>query len=234
MDADWCGGQSHLRPYQADIIQQCRQRLLSGFSKICLVAPTGAGKTIIAAEIIRDAVANGERVLVMGHTREIIKQISTKLFAHDIVHGVIQAGFMTRPDASVQVASIQTLWVRAMRANRMELPSADLLIIDEGHHCPANTYRKIIDAYPQAVLMGLTATPCRGDGRGLGGIFDLIIECPQVADLIAEKYLVKSAYTRRRSRPTGHRNSCRRPYRDAARRAHGSRRLDRRYRLTLA
>jgi DNA repair protein RadD len=141
-------GRLQLRPYQLDVISQCRQRLLSGVSKICLVAPTGAGKTIIAAEIICNAVANGKRVLVMGHTREIIKQISTKLFAHDLVHGVIQAGFMTRPDASVQVASIQTLWARAIRANRMELPSADLLIIDEAHHCPANTYRKIIHAYP--------------------------------------------------------------------------------------
>ena len=79
-----------------------------------------------------------------------------------------------------------------MRTNRMELPSADLLIIDEAHHCPANTYRKIIDAYPQAVLIGLTATPCRGDGRGLGGIFDVIVECPQVAELIEQKYLVRT------------------------------------------
>jgi DNA repair protein RadD len=179
-----------LRPYQREVVAACAHLALG--DRLIVVAPTGAGKTVIAAEIISKAVANGKRVLVMGHTREIIKQISTKLFAHDIAHGIIQAGFMTRPDASVQVASIQTLWARAMRANRMELPSADLLIIDEAHHCPANTYRKIIDAYPQAVLIGLTATPCRGDGRGLGGIFDRIIECPQVADLIAEKYLVKT------------------------------------------
>ena len=62
-------GRLQLRPYQLDVISQCRQRLLSGVSKICLVAPTGAGKTIIAAEIICNAVANGKRVLVMGHTR---------------------------------------------------------------------------------------------------------------------------------------------------------------------
>jgi superfamily II DNA or RNA helicase len=72
----------------------------------------------------------------------------------------------------------------------MELPPAELLIIDESHHAPAETYRKIIDSYPGAVLIGLTATPCRGDGRGLGGIFETIIECPQVPALIEQKYLV--------------------------------------------
>jgi DNA repair protein RadD len=135
--------------------------------------------------------SNGKRVLVLAHTREIIRQTSAKLFEHNIEHGIIQAGFMTRPDEPVQVASIQTLWSR-MRTNRMELPPADLLIIDEAHHCPANTYRKIIDAYPNATLIGLTATPCRGDGRGLGGIFNTIIECPQVAELIEQKHLVRT------------------------------------------
>jgi DNA repair protein RadD len=74
----------------------------------------------------------------------------------------------------------------------MELPPADLLIIDEAHHCPAASYRAIVDGYPDATLLGLTATPCRGDGRGLGGIFETIIECPQVADLITQGYLVKT------------------------------------------
>jgi superfamily II DNA or RNA helicase len=72
----------------------------------------------------------------------------------------------------------------------MELPPADLLWIDEAHHCPAETYRKIIEAYPDAVLLGTTATPCRGDGRGLGGIFEVIVETPQVAELINQGYLV--------------------------------------------
>ena len=74
----------------------------------------------------------------------------------------------------------------------MALPAADLLIIDEAHHCPANTYRQIIKSYPNAVLIGLTATPCRGDGRGLGGIFDVIVECPQVPELIQQGFLVRT------------------------------------------
>src|SRR5438874_1926048 len=178
-----------LRPYQRDVIAECDRVIAAGKRRIIIVAPTGSGKTIKAAAVIKTAVNNGQRVLVLAHTREIIKQTSGKLFAHDIPHGIIQAGFMTRPDEAVQVASIQTLWVRAMRMQRMDMPPADLLIIDEAHHCPANTYRKIIAAYPEAVLLGLTATPCRGDGRGLGGIFDAIVECPQVAELIEQKYL---------------------------------------------
>ena len=74
----------------------------------------------------------------------------------------------------------------------MRLPPADLVIIDECHHATAQTWRKIIEAYPDAVLIGLTATPCRGDGRGLGGIFTTMIECPQVGELIAQGYLVKT------------------------------------------
>ena len=70
--------------------------------------------------------------------------------------------------------------------------TVDLLVIDECHHCPATTYRKIIDAYPDATLIGLTATPCRGDGRGLGGIFDTIVESPQVSALIDMGHLVKT------------------------------------------
>jgi DNA repair protein RadD len=181
-----------LRPYQGDVIAECDQIIDTGKRRVILVAPTGAGKTVIGSAIIEDRRAAGQSVLVLAHTREIIKHTSEKLFASDIAHGIIQAGFMPRPDEKVQVASIQTLWARAIRAKRMELPPADLLIIDEAHHCPANTYRKIIDAYPQAVLIGLTATPCRGDGRGLGGIFDAIVECPQVAELIRQKYLVRT------------------------------------------
>src|SRR3979411_3195125 len=74
----------------------------------------------------------------------------------------------------------------------MGLPPADLVIIDEAHHSSAHSYFKVIESYPQAVIIGFTATPARGDGRGLGGIFKAMIEMPQVAELIEQKHLVRS------------------------------------------
>jgi DNA repair protein RadD len=183
---------TELRPYQVQVIEDVQRVVETGRRRVLAVAPTGSGKTIVAAEIIRSAVADGDRVLVLAHTREIIRQTSIKLYGYDIEHGIIQAGLVANPERPVQVASIQTLWTRAMRLERMPLPAAHLLIVDEAHHCPAETYRKIIAEYPKAVLLGLTATPCRGDGRGLGDIFDIIVECPQVAELIEQKYLVRT------------------------------------------
>src|SRR5262249_33828021 len=180
------------RSYQGDVINKFERAIAQGKRRVILVAPTGSGKTVIASAIIRSKIAERRNILVLAHRREIITQTSRKLHAHDIPHGIIQAGFTPRPLESVQVASVQTLWQRAIRTDRMELPPADLLVIDECHHCPAQTYRKIIDAYPNAILLGLTATPCRSDGRGLGGFFETIVECPQVAELIEQGYLVKT------------------------------------------
>jgi superfamily II DNA or RNA helicase len=180
-----------LRDYQTDIIAKF-YRTTAEFKRIILVAPTGAGKTVIASAIIKEFVRSYREVLVLAHRREIIGQTSKKLRDLGISHGIIQAGSPSTPMASVQVASIATLWHRAIRSDRMELPPAKLVVIDECHHAPARSYRKIIDAYPDTIILGLTATPCRGDGRGLGGIFETIIECPQVAELIEQGYLVKT------------------------------------------
>ena len=181
-----------LRPYQIEAIDEVQKVVAAGWRRVIAVAPTGSGKTVISSAIIKTAIADGKRILVLAHTREIIRQTSLKLYGHGIEHGIIQAGLVANPERPVQVANIQTLWTRAMRLDRMPLPPADLLIVDEAHHCPATTYRKIIAEYPNAVLIGMTATPCRGDGRGLGGIFNVIVETPQVAELIEQKYLVRT------------------------------------------
>jgi DNA repair protein RadD len=180
---------AELRPYQHDVIAECERVVAAGQRRILLVAPTGSGKTIIAGKIIKNTVEQGKRVLIFAHRREIVGQTSDKLLAENVEHGIVQAGFPLDLDLPVQVATIQTLVART-RSQRLELPAADLLMVDEAHHAPAQTYKTAIDAYPEAVLIGLTATPCRGDGRGLGGIFDVIVECPQVAELTAAGHLV--------------------------------------------
>ena len=181
-----------LRPFQCDAVDQIESEIAGGKRRPILVAPTGSGKTIIGSEYIKRLIAKYKRVLVIAHRREIIVQTSNKLTANGVRHGVILAGKEKdlRPLERVQVASIQTLWSRGMRSNSMQMPLADILIFDEAHHARARTYQKIIDAYPNAVLLGLTATPCRGDGRGLGNIFDTMIECPQVQELIDLGFLV--------------------------------------------
>jgi DNA repair protein RadD len=181
-----------LRDYQHQVIAAFDREVAACRKRIALVAPTGAGKTVILADIARRYRSTGRSVLVLAHRREIITQTHKKLADHGVRSGIIQAGVDPRPLERVQVASISTLWSRAFRSDAMLRPDADLLIIDECHHATARTYRKIVEAYPGAILLGLTATPCRGDGRGLGGIFETMIECPQVAELIAKDHLVKS------------------------------------------
>lgn len=179
--------QPTLRPYQVKIVAEFERMVENGKRRVLLVAPTASGKTIIGAAIIKQFVRRQQSVLVLAHRREIIEQTSNKLKANGIKHGIIMASAddRLRPMERVQVASIQTLWVRAMRSDAMRLPPANLLVVDECHHAPAQTYQKIIEAYPDAVLLGLTATPCRGDGRGLGGVSrcespsSRLLECSQ-------------------------------------------------------
>jgi Type III restriction enzyme, res subunit len=165
---------SELRDYQADAVEKIENAV-----RALYVLPTGGGKTVIASRIIEQAVQRGERVLVLTHRREILKQTSLKL---PIEHGLIQAGLNLDLEQAVQIASVQTVWERCMRAHKAPLPRADLIIIDEAHHVAARTWRKILEAYPHARRLGLTATPCRSDGRGFGNYFDQLIQGPPGLD----------------------------------------------------
>ena len=179
-----------LRPYQAEVVARIDAAIGAGHHRLLVVAPTGAGKTVIAANLTSAAVEDGKRVLFLAHRRELITQASGKLYAAGVDHGILLPGFPPRLGEPVQVASIATLHARAIRTSTMDLPEADLVIVDEAHHARARTYRRLLDAYPKAVIVGITATPCRGDGRGLGDIFETLIECPPVGELIDAKFLV--------------------------------------------
>jgi DNA repair protein RadD len=118
-----------LRGYQAEAIEKIEQA-----TKALYVLPTGGGKTVIASSIIERAAERGQRVLVLTHRREILKQTSFKVA---IDHGLIQAGLNIDLSYPVQIASVQTLWARCMRTDKVPLPPANLIIIDEAHHVAA-------------------------------------------------------------------------------------------------
>jgi superfamily II DNA or RNA helicase len=140
--------------------------------------------------MIAGAVARRAHVVFVGHRRELTEQTSANLYAAGVDHGIVQAGFPARPGALVQVCSIRTLRARAMRTQSIDLPPADLLFIDECHHARARPYERLIASHPNAILIGMTATPCRGDGRGLGNIFEVLVEAPSVAELTSLGFLV--------------------------------------------
>ena len=179
-----------LRAYQLTVLDRIDAARRAGRRRLLLPLPTGGGKTIIGAKTAHDAETAGHRVLFLVHRRELIHQASRKLHDVDLEHGIIAAGFPMQPDRRVQIASISTLHRRAVRSCTIPMPDADLLLVDEAHHASARSWTRIIDAYPNAALIGLTATPCRADGRGLGALFECLIDCPSIRELIELGYLV--------------------------------------------
>ncbi len=143
--------------------------------------------TIMFASITEGAAARGNRVMILVHRQELLNQCSMALEEIGVPHGLIAPG-RTQTYDLVQVASVQTLVRRLDR-----VPRPNLLILDEAHHAPAGSFSKIIDHYRSARLLGVTATPVRLDGRGLGihagGYFDRLVKGPTVRELIDLGYL---------------------------------------------
>jgi DNA repair protein RadD len=109
-----------------------------------------------------------------------------------VITDFIKAGRPTRLLAPIQVASVQTVHARVFRRQKIDLRDFGLIVVDEAHHARAKTYQQIVDHFPDARILGLTATPCRGDGRGLGNIFDCLILGPPFEELKAAGRLVGS------------------------------------------
>ncbi len=174
-----------LRPDQAALIERVRDAYRAGLRSVVMQAPTGSGKTTTAAVIIERAVARGRRVVFAAHLDALVDDTSARLSAAGITHGIVQADRPTSPTARVQVCSLMTLHARPG-----ELPPADLVVIDECHRAMAASVRAILDAYPAARLLGLTATPERGDGAPLGDVFEALVCGPSVAELTGAGLLV--------------------------------------------
>ena len=173
-----------LRTYQTRAISDLRIAYRQGARAPLLVLPTGAGKTVVFAEIVRTASGRGRRALVLVHRRELILQASAKLRLAGVEHGIIAAGFNLSSNP-VQVASVQTLVRRLPQIDWQP----DLIVIDEAHHAAAGSWERVLNHWPNAYRLGVTATPCRLDGRGLSDAFDHLVHGPSVADLIECKFL---------------------------------------------
>lgn len=213
-----------LRPYQIDGVDRLRQRTLAGVLRLLFVLPTGGGKTCVAAHVVSNAIDCGSYVLFCAHRRELISQTFAKLVRNGIPIeeiGIIMGDTPSarggelfpddvatltdeqlwdrfgrrRPAARVQVASIDTLRTRTK-------PLADLVIIDEAHRALSKSYVDLAAGYPGAVVIGLTATPYRADGKPMAELFDELVVIATPRLLIDEGFLVEPTIWRPgKSRP---------------------------------
>ncbi len=180
-----------LRDYQQDAIEQVREAFRQRQQSVLLVMPTGAGKTICFSYVAQQATRKGSRILLLAHRRELVAQISRALTGWQVPHGVISPG-PVETRHPVQVASIPTL-LRRLFPGKYQF---DLIVIDECHHAVSDSgMGKILAEFPNAKILGVTATPCRLDGRGLGknasGFFDTLVEGPTVLELVERGYLAR-------------------------------------------
>ena len=176
-----------LRDYQLNDVENLRQAYNDGYNAPLYVAPTGSGKTVIFSYITEHAAKLGNRVMILVHRKELLMQASDDLDDLNVMHGLIAPKFSQTIDPA-QIASVQTL---IRRLDKIIPP--DLIIIDEGHHIVAGSWKKIIERFPNAKLLGVTATPLRLDGKGLGidakGYYDKLVSGPTTRELIDLGYL---------------------------------------------
>ncbi|KAB2666563.1 DEAD/DEAH box helicase [Brucella tritici] len=174
-----------LRPYQAEMVTETRDALRDVQSVLDVMA-TGGGKTAISGFMAGSASRRNRKVIFGVHRKELIRQTAKTFDKVGIPYGVIAAGFTGDRRQNVQIASIQTL---QKRLDWYGTP--DLYIPDEAHHAGAATWAEVIDTYRQggAKIVGLSATPERLDGEGLGKWFDRMVVGPSTAWLIEQGYL---------------------------------------------
>lgn len=174
-----------LRQYQASAIHTIYEEWRRGNTRVMLQLPTGGGKTVIFSAIAHDFLRSQGRILVLVHREELLTQAQQVLESICGVRvGVIKAGFEPEPLCVVQVASVQSLV-------RRDMPDARLVIVDEAHHSVSESYCTILENYPNACVLGVSATPIRTDGSGFDGLFNALVSNTSVKKLIAEGHLSK-------------------------------------------
>lgn len=174
-----------LRPYQAAAVEALRSHVRAGRRRVLLQLPTGGGKTVLASSIIHSARVNYDaRVLFFAHRLELVNQTVRQLAKWGVTEVGVMRGKDARTDATqpVQVGTVQTL-------SRRTAPAADIVFVDEAHRAAGDTYRRVLEAYPEATIIGLSATPCRLDGKPLGDVFEALEKAGTYAQLMADGFV---------------------------------------------
>lgn len=175
-----------LRDYQQHDLNELRHAFRS-YRSVLLVQPTGAGKGSLASFIVQSAAARGHNTLFLVNRRTLVHDMSHRLDRLGVDHGIIMAAHpRRRPWLHTHIASVDTLH------RRPNPPKASLLIVDEAHFAVSPSFKSVLDKYPDAKVLCMTATPIRVDSRGLGEICEYMVQGPSVQQLIDLGYLVPS------------------------------------------
>lgn len=178
-----------LRSYQVEALDAIAGCFAAEVSpRTLLVLPTGTGKTVVFAELARREVAAGGTVLVLAHRTELLEQAARKLADAGVRCAIEQGDRRADPCiVPVVVASVQTL--RGARLERYATNAFTLIVVDEAHHAAAKSYRTLLEHFPAAKILGVTATPDRGDGRALGRMFTTVAYTYELRRAIADGHL---------------------------------------------
>lgn len=181
-----------LRPYQQEARESIQKEWENGNKKTLLVLPTGCGKTIVFSKVIEDRVRKGERVLVLAHRSELLEQASDKLKQSTGLNTATEKAEETSIGSwfRVVVGSVQTLQ-RDKRLRKFAKDHFDTIVVDEAHHCISDGYQRVLGHFDQANVLGVTATPDRGDMRNLGTYFESLAYEYTLPKAIKEGYLSK-------------------------------------------
>ena len=179
-----------LRPYQVEARDSIKREWQDGKQKTLLVLPTGTGKTIVFASVTQDCVISGGRVLILAHRGELLDQASDKIFKTTGLKCAVEKAEQSCLDSwyRVVVGSVQTL-MRDKRLAQFPPDYFDYIIIDEAHHALSDSYLKILEHFSQAKVLGVTATPDRGDMRNLGQVFESLAYEYTLPQAIRDGYL---------------------------------------------
>lgn len=180
-----------LRPYQQRGLSDIMRAWREGAHSVLMVLPTGGGKTTVFGECVRAVAATGAAICVLAHRRELVEQASNRLREFGVPHGVIMADVQPTPYLKVQVASKDSLAprLRASAFLRAWAGSVRLVIIDEAHLSTAATYQALLEFFPNALILGVTATPWRMSGKPLAGAYDACVVVSTPAELRQQGFL---------------------------------------------